>query len=136
MKHWQCFILNYHRQRIIDFGELQLFDRYADDFVIKKIIYMHPLIQALRSELVAIVARIDSGDCDISDIDDMDEVVSVIRKVSHRDKPLSKYAACEYLHNQSCNIRQLCSARFNSARSSRTRIQGIILVQERPRFVS
>ena len=53
---------------------------------------MHPLIQALRSELVAIVARIDSGDCDISDIDDMDEVVSVIRKVSHRDKPLSKYA--------------------------------------------
>lgn len=55
---------------------------------------MHPLIQALRSELVAIVARIDSGDCDISDIDDMDEVVSVIRKVSHRDKPLSKYAAC------------------------------------------
>lgn len=59
---------------------------------------MHPLIQALRSELVAIVARIDSGDCDISDIDDMDEVVSVIRKVSHRDKPLSKYAACEYLH--------------------------------------
>lgn len=44
---------------------------------------MHPLIQALRSELVAIIARIDSGDCDISDIDDMDEVVSVIRKVSH-----------------------------------------------------
>ena len=60
---------------------------------------MHPLIQALRSELVAIIARIDIGDyCDISDIDDMDEVVSVIRKVSHRDKPLSKYAACEYLH--------------------------------------
>lgn len=59
---------------------------------------MHPLIQALRSELVAIVARIDSGDCDISDIDDMDEVVSVIRKVSHRDKSLSKYAACQYLH--------------------------------------
>lgn len=51
---------------------------------------MHPLIQALRSELVAIVARIDSGDCDISDIDDMDEVVSVIRKVSHRDKRLRK----------------------------------------------
>lgn len=98
MKHWLCFLPNYHRQRIIDFGELQLFDRYADDFVIKKIIYMHPLIQALRSELVAIIARIDSGDCDIYDIDDMDEVVSVIRKVSHRDKPLSKYAACEYLH--------------------------------------
>lgn len=48
---------------------------------------MHPLIQALRSELVAILARIDSGDCDISDIDNMDEVVSVIRKVSHRDNP-------------------------------------------------
>ncbi len=59
---------------------------------------MNQLIQALRSELVAIVARIDSGDCDISDIDDMDEVVSVIRKVSHRDKPLSKYSACECLH--------------------------------------
>lgn len=59
---------------------------------------MHPLIQALRSELVAIIARIDSGDCDISNIDDMDEVISIIRKASHRDKPLSKYAACEYLH--------------------------------------
>lgn len=97
---------------------------------------MHPLIQALRSELVTIVARIDSGDCDISDIDDMDEVVSVIRKVSHRDKPLSKYAACEYLHISRATFDNYVQQGFNSARSSRTRIQGIILVQERPRFVS
>lgn len=31
---------------------------------------MHPLIQALRSELVAIIKRIDNGNCDISDVDD------------------------------------------------------------------
>lgn len=64
MKHCQCFILNYHRQRIIDFGELQLFDRYADDFVIKKIIYMHPLIQALRLELVALFFKFLTKDND------------------------------------------------------------------------
>ena len=59
---------------------------------------MHPLIQLLRSELVAIIKRIDNGDCDISDVDDMNEVITVLRKTTHRDKPMSKYAACEYLH--------------------------------------
>ena len=59
---------------------------------------MHSLIQLLRSELVAIIKRIDNGDCDISDVDDMNEVITVLRKTTHRDKPLSKYAACGYLH--------------------------------------
>ena len=59
---------------------------------------MHSLIQLLRSELVAIIKRIDNGDCDISDVDDMNEVITVLRKTTHRDKPISKYAACEYLH--------------------------------------
>ena len=59
---------------------------------------MNSLIQLLRSELVAIIKRIDNGDCDISDVDDMNEVITVLRKTTHRDKPLSKYAACEYLH--------------------------------------
>lgn len=59
---------------------------------------MHPLIQALRLELVAIINRIDKGDCGLSDLDDVNEVVTVIRQVSHRDKPMSKYAACEYLN--------------------------------------
>ena len=59
---------------------------------------MHLLIQLLSSELVAIIKRIDNGDCDISDVDDMNEVITVLRKTTHRDKPLSKYAACEYLH--------------------------------------
>lgn len=59
---------------------------------------MHPLIQLLRSELVAIIKRIDNGDCDISDVDDMNEVITVLRKTTHRDKPMYKYAACEYLH--------------------------------------
>lgn len=38
---------------------------------------MHSLIQLLRSELVAIIKRIDNGDCDISDVDDMNEVITV-----------------------------------------------------------
>lgn len=59
---------------------------------------MHSLIQLLRSELVAIIKRIDNGDCDISDVDDMNEVVTVLRKTTHRDKPMSKYATCEYLY--------------------------------------
>lgn len=59
---------------------------------------MHPLIQLLRSELVLIIKRIDNGDCDISDVDDMNEVITVLRKTTHRDKPMSKYAACKYLH--------------------------------------
>ena len=59
---------------------------------------MNSLIQLLRSELVAIIKRIDNGDCDISDVDDMNEVITVLRKTTHRDKPISKYAACEYLH--------------------------------------
>lgn len=59
---------------------------------------MHPLIQLLRSELVTIVKRIDNGDCDISDVDDMNEVITVLRKTTHRDKPMSKYSACKYLH--------------------------------------
>lgn len=59
---------------------------------------MHPLIRALRFELISIIKRIDDGDCNISDIDDMNEVVMVIRKATHRDKPMSKYAACEYLN--------------------------------------
>ena len=59
---------------------------------------MYPLIQALRSELIAIIKRIDNGDCDISDVDDMNEVITVLRKTTHRDKSMSKYAAYEYLH--------------------------------------
>lgn len=59
---------------------------------------MHPLIQVLRSELIAIIKRIDNGDCDISDVDDMNEVISIMHKTAHRDKPMSKYAACEYLN--------------------------------------
>lgn len=59
---------------------------------------MHPLIQLLRSELVLIIKRIDNGDCDISDVDDMNEVITVLRKTTHRDKSMSKYAACKYLH--------------------------------------
>ena len=59
---------------------------------------MHPLIQLLRSELIAIIKRIDNGDCDISDVDDVNEVITVLRKTTHRDKPMSKYAACKYLH--------------------------------------
>ena len=55
---------------------------------------MHPLIQLLRSELVAIIKRIDNGDCDISDVDNMNEVITVLRKTTYRDKPMSKYAAC------------------------------------------
>lgn len=38
---------------------------------------MHSLIQLLRSELVAIIKRIDNGDCDISGVDDMNEVITV-----------------------------------------------------------
>ena len=41
---------------------------------------MHPLIQALRSELVAIIKRINNDDCDISDVDDMNEVIIVLHK--------------------------------------------------------
>lgn len=59
---------------------------------------MHPLIQAFRLELATIIKRIDNGDCDISDVDDMNEVITVLRKTTHKDKPLSKYAACEYLN--------------------------------------
>ena len=55
---------------------------------------MHPLIQLLRSELVTIIKRIDNGDCNISDVDDMNEVIIVLRKTMHWDKPMSKYAAC------------------------------------------
>lgn len=59
---------------------------------------MNSLIKSLRSELVSIIERIDSGKCDLSDLGDADEIIAVIRKVAHRDKPMSKYAACEYLH--------------------------------------
>lgn len=59
---------------------------------------MHPLIQLLRSELVAIIKRIDNSDCDISDVDDMNEVIIVLRQTTYRDKPMPKYVACEYLH--------------------------------------
>ena len=55
---------------------------------------MHPLIQLLRSELVAIIKRIDNDDYDISDVDDMNEAITVLRKTTHRDKLMSKYAAC------------------------------------------
>ena len=41
---------------------------------------MHPLIQLLRLELVAIIKHIDNGDCDISDVDDMNEVITVLVK--------------------------------------------------------
>ena len=59
---------------------------------------MNSLIKALRSELVSIIERIDNGKCDLSDLSDADEIITVIRKVAHRDRPMSKYAACEYLH--------------------------------------
>ena len=45
---------------------------------------MHSLIQLLRSELVAIIKRIGNGNCDISDVDDMNEVITVLRKTTHR----------------------------------------------------
>lgn len=64
---------------------------------------MHPLIQLLRSELVAIIKRIDNGDCDISDVDDINEVITVLRKTTHRDKPMSKYEdndRCHYYHGE------------------------------------
>ena len=41
---------------------------------------MHPLIQVLRSELIAIIKSIDNGNCDISDIKDMNEVITVLHK--------------------------------------------------------
>ena len=44
---------------------------------------MHTLIQLLRSELVAIIKRIDNDDCDIFDVDDMNEVITVLRKTTH-----------------------------------------------------
>lgn len=59
---------------------------------------MNSLIKTLRSELVSIIERIDNGKCDFSDLSDADEIITVIRKVAHRDRPMSKYAACEYLH--------------------------------------
>lgn len=59
---------------------------------------MHPLIQLLMSELVKIIKHIYNGNYDISDVDDMNEVITVLRKTTHRYKPMSKYAACEYLH--------------------------------------
>lgn len=59
---------------------------------------MYPLIQALRSELVAIIKYIDNSDYNISDVDDMNEVITVLRKTTHQDKPMSKYAVCEYLY--------------------------------------
>lgn len=64
---------------------------------------MHPIIQLLRSELVAIIKRFDNGDCDISDVDDMNEVITVLRKIIHRDKPMSKYDdnyRCHYYHGE------------------------------------
>ena len=45
---------------------------------------MNSLIQLLRSELVAIIKRIDNGDCDISDVDDMNEVITVLRKTTQQ----------------------------------------------------
>ena len=64
---------------------------------------MHPLIQLLRSELVAIIKRIDNGNCDISDVDDMNEVITVLRKTMHRDNQISKYEdndRCHYYHGE------------------------------------
>ena len=64
---------------------------------------MHPLIQLLRSELVTIIKCIDNGNCDISDVDDMNEVITVLRKTTHRDKPMSKYEdndRCHYYHGE------------------------------------
>lgn len=45
---------------------------------------MLSLIQLLRSELVEIIKRINNGNCDISDVDDMNEVITVLRKTTHR----------------------------------------------------
>lgn len=64
---------------------------------------MHSLIELLRSELVATIKRIDNGDCDISDVDDMNEVITVLRKTTHRYKPMSKYEdndRCHYYHGE------------------------------------
>ena len=68
-----------------------------------KFVKMYPLIQLLRSELVAIIKRIDNGNCDISDVDDMNEVITVLHKTTHRDKPMSKYDdndRCHYYHGE------------------------------------
>ena len=73
---------------------------------------MHPLIQLLRSELVAIIKRIDNGNCDISDVDDMNEVITVLRKTTHRDKPMSKYVACERKWNVSRGSSKVCLFRY------------------------
>lgn len=48
-----------------------------------KFVKMHPLIQLLSSELVAIIKRIGNGSCDISDVDDMNEVITALRKTTH-----------------------------------------------------
>jgi len=58
---------------------------------------MTPLISALRSALINIIKTIDDGDCDISD-EEVLQLTTVVKGFTHRDKPISKYQACEYLN--------------------------------------
>lgn len=58
---------------------------------------MSPLVSALRSALLNIVKTIDEGDCDISD-EEVLQLTTVVKDFTHRDKPISKYRACEYLN--------------------------------------
>lgn len=63
-----------------------------------KFVKMRPLIQLLRSELVAIIKRIGNGNCDISDVDDMNEVITVKSRWAWIAAELTGivYAVCAY----------------------------------------
>lgn len=58
---------------------------------------MNSLIKILRGELQNAIDRIDNGTCDLNGLD-IEALIQTVRDCTHRDKPLSKYAACEYLN--------------------------------------
>lgn len=55
------------------------------------------MLEIVRELLLRIVSNIDSGSSDISDREAM-ELVKVLKEFTDRDKPLSKYQACQYLN--------------------------------------
>lgn len=55
------------------------------------------MLKIIRSLLLDCVNRIDAGNSNVTE-KEQEEIISLLKKVTTKDKKLSKYQACEYLN--------------------------------------